>query len=358
MHRPVWTFAFFIICILVLPCAFLTHVSVSTLIPAISDLPANLVQGFDEVFKFAYLEKDATQVRKSSAEAVQLCGVTDAAVTCPSNPQPDTTDPTQLNDINAQPSKTAITNAFANSLRVVQRVANDKYFGTDDLKETADNLNKIVLELEKISPMMKCYAAIPTFCGIYMAGDGMVAGVGQVQMAIDSFTNSDIVKQWDAKKGLLIFLHVLPYFIALSLAFFGIFWYMGGVCCCCRGGTKSGTLALIPSVLLWLVSFIIYFLVLVTGVTVKYSADRIEVPVLKGKPMLDAVIEHIQTDFSEFWNVVFADLEHGLDLLLTASYFVVVTAFLQFFYMSLECCCCPYRRKAGAEEDAAIKDSE
>lgn len=98
--------------------------------------------------------------------------------------------------------------------------------------------------------------------------------------------------------------------------------------------------------LLWLGSFAIYAIVLVSGIVVKHMANKIEVPVLNGKPTLDLAIAHIQTNYPEFWKVVFSDMADGLDGLLMASYFFVAVCLLQAFYSSLEMCCCPYRAKA------------
>jgi len=182
--------------------------------------------------------------------------------------------------------------------------------------------------------------------------------MGQVDKAINEFKNSDVVKEWDDKKDLLTFLHALPYLSVIALLFFACFWWRGGVCCCCRDGTKAGTLALIPSILFWLVSFVIYAIVMFTGIVVKYMADKIEVPVLNGKPTLDAAITHIQTNYPEFWNVVFHDMVDGLDELLMASYFFVAVCLLQSAYSCLEICCCPYRAKAKKTEAEAAADNK
>jgi len=345
MQRPCWTITFAVICFLVVPGAILTHLSVGTLIPTISDLPVNIVKGFDEVFKFAHLEKDAGKVKTSAAAPLKECGIVSPLNTCPTT-SPDPSNPAQQGTISAAAARAEIKQAFATSLSVVSKIANDKYFGSADLKSTADNLNKMTSELNKIKDTMKCYEAIPTFCGIFKSADGLVSGMAAVNKALDAFKNGDIVKQWEDNKGLLTFLHALPYLTFMSLLLFACFWWKGGVCCCCRGGTKLGSCALIPSTLLWLVSFLIYAFVLVSGIVVKYMANQIEVPVLNGKPALDVAIAHIQTNYPEFWKVVFSDMADGLDMLLMASYFFVAVCLLQAFYSCLEMCCCPYRAKA------------
>jgi len=109
--------------------------------------------------------------------------------------------------------------------------------------------------------------------------------------------------------------------------------------------------------LLWFASFIIYAIVAVTGYAIKNMADKIEVPVLNGKPTLDLAIAHIQTNYPAFWNVVFSDMADGLDGLLIASYFFVAVCLLQAFYSSLEMCCCPYRAKAEKPSTEATADA-
>jgi len=352
MQRPCWTIAFGIICVLVVPGAVLTHMSVIELIPNIEDLPGNIVKGFDEVFKFAYLTQDSTNVKTASAGVVNSCGFSNAAVTCP-NFKVNTI--TQGQIVQTGAAKTAIQKAFTSSLSIVSRIANDKYLGTADLQATAKKLNKITADLNKIKPSMRCYEAIPTFCSIYTSADGIVGGIAEVDKAINSFKTSDAVTMFEDNKQLLIVLHALPYFLVLSLIFFGCFWWKGGVCCCCRGGTTCGTLALLPSILLWIASFVIYLVVMVVGLGIKYAAHKIEVPVLNGKPTLDVAIAHIQTNYPKFWNVVFADMVDGLDLLLLASFFFVAACLFQSFYSSLEICCCPYRKKA---EPKAAADAQ
>lgn len=352
MQRPCWTIAFGIICVLVVPGAILTHLAVSELIPEISDLPGNLVKGFDEVFKFAYLLSDSEVVKAEAATALSTqCGPFNAASQCP-NYSPQAAANLDQRSMQAAAAKLAINNAFGRSLGVVNGIANDKYFGTDDLKNTADELNKITGEMAKIKDSMKCYEAKPVFCGIFVSADGIVQGMAEVNKALDKFKTSEVVKQWDDNKSLLTFMHALPYFLVLSLIFFGVFWGLGGVCCCCRGGTKCGTLALIPSILLWLVSFVIYAIVMASGIAITVMADDIPVKGLKGEPSLKDAINHIQTNYPAFWEVVFAGMSTGLGKLLTASYFFVAVGLLQSLYTMFECCCCPYRKKAG-EEDAA-----
>jgi len=339
--------------LLVIPGILLTHLAVGKLIGPISDLPANIVKGFDEVFKFAYLEQDSKDVKASAGGAVGQCSVggvaLDAATVCPTNAY--SSDPTAYStadgsgNMNTVAANAAIQKSFATSLSIVQKVANDKYFGTEELQETADSLNKITQELNQLDPSMPCVAGVPAFCGIWDNGDKLVQGMAQVQAEIDKFEESDMIERWDEHKGILTFLHAVPYIMVIGLLFFTIFWWRGGVCCCCRDGTKCGTFALIGFVLCWLLSFIIYLVVLAVGCVFKFAANRLEITMLKGKPTLDEAVDHIQTNYPEFWNVVFADLEEGLDDLFKSSWFFTVASLVIVLYAMCECCCCPYRDK-------------
>jgi len=317
------------------------------LLPYLKDLPSNIVKGFDETFKFDHLEQDSLKVESAATDALAKCGIV-ANVTCAAGSYANVSSQASSNTSAEQAIMAA---SFEASLDVVNKVVNDKYFGIDDLKPTANSLNKIVEDMSKLNDTMKCSVSTPLFCSIYTSSEGIVAGVSTVNKAIDSFKTSDIVEKWDDYHKFLILLHGLPYIMVIALLFFSCFWLKGGVCCCCKGGTLA-TLALIPFSLFWLLAFVIYSIVCVIGVTVKYSSDRIDVPVLKGKPNLKQAIEHIETVFPEFWKLVFADLSDGLDLLLKASFFFVVACIIIALYSCCECLCCPYR-KASKEADKA-----
>jgi len=347
MDRPVWTIGFFAIWILLIPGVILTHWGVSSVIPPISDLPDNVVKGFDEVFKFKYLEEDSKKIVSTAGAQVEKCypgGLKKAAVVCPSQAYKADMQGFQQSGstMDAIQAKADINKIFQTSLDVVNRIANDKYFGNDDLKSTGEELTKIKSKVEEVPDTPPCTVGVPAFCEIYLSGDSIVGGMSQVNEAINKFKDSDIIKQWDEHKSLLTFLHALPYFMVLAMVFFSVFWLRGGICCCCHGGTKCGTFALLPMIVLWLASFVIYLIVLAVGMVFTVGADKIEVPALKGKPTLKESIDHIQTAYPEFWKVVFADLSDGLDSLFKASWVFTIVAIFVFFYACCECMCRPY----------------
>jgi len=293
------------------------------------------------------LEKDSQRVESAATAALSKCGIV-ANLSCARG--------TYSNFSSSQTSNTTIeqaeiTASFQRSLGVVSKVANDKYFGVDDLKPTADSLNEIIDDLKELNGTMVCSKSTPLFCSIYNSAGSIVAGMSSVNKAINAFENSEPVQRWEDYQDFVILLHGLPYIMVVALLFFTCFWMKGGVCCCCKGGTICGV-AVIPFALFWLISMSIYTLICFIGLILKYAADKIEVPMLKGKPNLEQAINHIETAFPEFWKLVFASMEHGLNLLLNASVFFVVAGIIAAFYSLAECCCCPYRKSAQEKEKA------
>lgn len=362
-----------------MPGILLTHLSVSKVIPAIGDLPKNIVKGFDEVFKFKDLEADSGKIKVESKEVVETCGrditwcsVSKDQVFCTPDQQLIQQQAAALaaggnipgnipgnvpgnipgggrrlnypacSPTNTAKAKSTIERVFATTLNIVERVTTDKYFGTKDLQSTADNLVDIQKQLEKVKPLMDCSTAVPLFCEMYSSSDSIVNGMAEVNKAIDTFKKSDLIKQWDDNKGFLTVLHALPYFMVIALVSITFFWYKRGVCCCCEGGTYMGC-CFLPFYVFWLVSFIIYAIVLGVGTALRYASNSIEVPVLKGKPKLDEAIDHMQTKFPEFWKVVFADLEDGLSQLWDAAVVFTLIALCIFVYSNALCCCRPYK---------------
>merc|ERR1711879_231612 len=74
-------------------------------------------------------------------------------------------------------------------------------------------------------------------------------------------------------------------------------------------------------------------------------------PMLKDKPKLDLVIEHVKTEFAPFWELVFAPMVEGLVSLFNASCFFVPVILIIALYGLLMCCCCPYSGTKGGLED-------
>eukprot|EP00928_Gymnodinium_smaydae_P000087 TRINITY_DN10037_c0_g2_i3.p1 TRINITY_DN10037_c0_g2~~TRINITY_DN10037_c0_g2_i3.p1 ORF type:complete len:414 (+),score=70.11 TRINITY_DN10037_c0_g2_i3:60-1301(+) len=338
MERPCWTITIALIWVLTVPGIFWTHVAVSNLVPGLQDLPQKIVKGFDETFKFASLEQGSKDIKTASLAALSKCSATpnDAC----SYPTPVSLGPKK----NVKAEKDTIVAVFDTSLTIVQKVVNDKYFGIDDLKETADNLNDIKTEVESAPDEMECPVVEKTFCEIHNNADKITDGLGQVNGALDKFRDNSIVSSWKEYSGRLAGLHALPWILVIGNCLFMIFWYRGGTCC-------PWGLCLIPFTLLWLVNFVLYIVILAAGVAIMYGADRVRMDMLKGQPTLDLVISHIKTEFADFWTVVFVPLVDGLMSLFNASCFFVPVILLIMIYALLMCCCRPYSRKAEVADE-------
>mmetsp|Transcript_19259 Transcript_19259/g.36042 ORF Transcript_19259/g.36042 Transcript_19259/m.36042 type:complete len:349 (-) Transcript_19259:24-1070(-) len=341
MQRPAWTICFFLLWVIILPGAILTHLALVESIPWLEDLPENIGKGLDDTFKFAFFKDDTMKVQEAAKVAVEKCNVNVSI--CETKNYPNSYTKTTSN---TSVERQLIAQKLDSSLMSVNKIAHDKYFGIDELKPTANELETITQEFSQVKDdVMPCQQATPIYCEIYISADLIIEGFADVDKALDKFKNGEIIKTWSDYSSYLVCLHAMPYILIIGLLFFTFFWMRGGVCCCCRGGTKTGFLLLFY-VILWLVCFILYFVVCVVGIAIKYASDKFKVSIFEDDPTIEDVLEHIQTKFPEFWKLVFADMEDGLDILLKASFFMVVGSILISIYSCCECCCCPYREKA------------
>jgi hypothetical protein len=344
-ERPVWTGCLIFLWILLIPGILFTHVAIGKLIPPLTDLPVNIVKGFDDIFKFASLEADSNQIKVLSQQALTKCGYTQTAgASCPTN----VNDQTQVDTSTEQ---TQINSLFDSSLNTVETVTGDIYFGVPDLQNTNAQLREITNQVSQAQSETNypCYAVIPQYCATWEAADSIVVGIGQVNSAIDSFKDTKEVKDWEDNSSFFQFLHALPYFGVVAMLFFTCFHAKGGVCCCCKGGSKCACVALIPYLIFWLVSFVIYLIILAVGIAVRKGQDKVYVDALNGRPSVKQAIDHVQTTYPDFWNLVFADMESALATLFTAALFVTLANILIVFFSMFECCCRPFKK----DEEAA-----
>lgn len=347
MERPAWTVCLMILWILILPALIFTHVSVGKLAPAVGDLPSNLAKGFDIVFGFASLQADSMSIQTAANAALAKCGRAPAPGGCASSTDQNTQDVTAEKD--------TIAAAFQNSLNTIGRVTNDKYLGTDSFQSTNTNIQTMLNEQAKLSPTMPCAAIVSVYCQMHSSATAIINGIGQVNAQIATFKSSDIIKSWEDNKQFLSFLHALPYFLIIGMLFFTFFWYQGGVCCCCRKGTKSGCFALPCFALFWLTAFVIWAIIGGLGTVLRMTSDKIEVPVLKGKPNLHEVTKHFEQNFPKFWDTVFKGLYEGCEMILPCAWLFFFVIVCIFFYSCCLCCCTPYR---GPDEDAVAPASK
>jgi hypothetical protein len=319
----------------------------------VKNLPSNIVAGFDNVFKFASLESDSGRIATTSLSAMAQCNYDPTATTigggqrgCPTTSNPYTNSST----VDTTANKDEITGIFTNTLGTVTRVTNDPYFGTPDLQPTADSLNDILSSVNSISASMSCTQAVVTYCAMWDNSNGIIDGMSSVNSAIDKFKNGDETKSWEDHADIFTFLHVLPYFSLIALAFFTFFHYKGGVCCCCHGGSKCACLALIPFMLFWLVAFIIFLVVMAVGTATIIAADEIYVDELNNRPSVSQIVDHLQTAFPEFWDLVFEDLVKGLKITWVASIMFTINHLLILLYTCCECCCRPFKKDEEAPQ--------
>jgi len=348
-ERPAWTCCLIFLWILMVPGILFTHIAIGKLVSPIVHLADNIVIGFDNVLQFGNLETGSKRISVVSVQAMAKCNYNPSISGCPGNNYNDQT------SVDTTTEKTELTGIFSSSLSTVQKVANDKYFGTPDLQPTADNLNAIITNMGQISSPMQCSSVVRAYCKIWQESDSIVDGIGQVNAAIDTFKNSKESKSWNDNADFFTFLHCLPYFTVFAMVFFTFFHWKGGICCCCKGGSRCACLALIPFFLFWFVSFLIFLIIVLAGIVVKVSLDRVHTGELNGNPTLEQAINHIQTEFPEFWNAVFEDMVSGLAVLLTAAFFMTTANIVIAFYTCCQCCCRPFQKKEEKKEEVGME---
>lgn len=322
------------------------HVAIDQLIPDLEHLPDNLKKGFGVVFKFDDLERDSDKTKDEAATALGKCGVTPPCGSDPTSGVVNNPQAAQVVDTN--PEKQKILQLFENSLSTVRVVTNDPYFGTPEMASTGDDLNKMTRDVNAIDTNAPCAANIPLFCSLYDTSNEVVNGVSEVNDQINKFTDSEMVQEWKENADYLQALHGLPYILVISSAFFLCFWWRDGACwccCCCKDGSKLGCLYIFPHAFFWLVFFIINTIVFAIGILVPIASEDLKLDVLNNKPTLKVFMEHLETKFPEFYDLVFKGLIDGLNGMWRASAVFEFFSIAIIMYGCCMCCCRPYRRE-------------
>mmetsp|Transcript_84959 Transcript_84959/g.132776 ORF Transcript_84959/g.132776 Transcript_84959/m.132776 type:complete len:365 (+) Transcript_84959:72-1166(+) len=342
--QKVWTAVFACTWILLLIGTITWVVAVVQLVPPLADLPDNLVKGFDVVFGFALLQADSDSIKLASTTALAKCGVIPS--NCPSNyPYNSATVDTNI-------EKATVSAAFQSSLAKVQKVTNDIYFGVPDFQSTATELNNILANFNNIDANgMPCAGASPLYCSMYSSAGVIVDGIGQVNAQINSFTKSDIVSDWKDASDYLYGLAVFPLLLIIAaLCFCGV-WYRDGTCICCADGTKCGCAMTCCHAFWWLIFFVLVTVIAAISVVAKYGQNRVKLDMLNHDPSVKDFLNHVQTSFPEFWNMVFADMEEALLNIFRSSVTMWVFCVVIVFYGVCMCCWRPYSQ--GAEYKVA-----
>lgn len=324
----------------------LFHVGLQKLIPPLEDLPENLEKGFDVVFGFASLESSARDIEAHSRQALLMCGVSMTQLrSCDRIPTPVP----QWKMADTNPKRRAIKQIFENVLARIQRITNDKYFGTEALQSTANNLNTILQKLNEIEedPMLnhaghvECVGTNPLYCEINDSAGDIISGVAKVDAEMKKFTNNDVVEQFKDYRDYIDYLHALPYILVISALFFCCIWWFDGRCC----HSKKGCCALILHLFFWLVFFIVTSVVCAVGFVIRYKKDEVSIDELNGEPNLDEVLTHISKYYPEFHALVIADLEEGGESFFYAAFVFEAFCIIIVMYGFVVCCCKPYDKK-------------
>lgn len=317
----------------------LYHSAVIELKPHLAELPDNMAKGFYDVFKFAALEADSQDTKVQAITALAKCGV--LPVMCSSSyPVTSMTSSTVA-------EKAKILANFNNSLMSVMKICNDKYFGTDALAGVGADLNKMLADVAAVDATnAPCVGTNALYCSMYASSDSVKQSVAGVNAEIDKFTTGKMVTEWKDNASKLDLLHILPYILVISALFFLCFWYRDGACwCCCfcKDGSKMGCLYILPHAFFWLLFFITNSIIFGVGLVIMIAADDIKVDSFKGKPSVKDLLDHIETQYPEFWDLVLGGVTKGLGALWKAAVVFEVFSIVIVAYGCCMCCCRPYR---------------
>eukprot|EP00928_Gymnodinium_smaydae_P018323 TRINITY_DN1697_c0_g2_i1.p1 TRINITY_DN1697_c0_g2~~TRINITY_DN1697_c0_g2_i1.p1 ORF type:complete len:375 (+),score=89.53 TRINITY_DN1697_c0_g2_i1:61-1185(+) len=341
MIRPAWTIAFAIIWVIIVIGAIIMHSALASLVPALQGLPAGLDEGFNVVFGFDQLVTQSENMKTSSTNAIEKCEA-DAETYCNAQRECNGIGANRVQkDMNTE--KDEIVAAFDKGLEKIIKIGTDKYFGMDSFQDAASKLTDIRDELDSLDANGPCCATTKLFCEMRKNSDELSKMGTEIRNMIATFTQNDGVVMFEAQTGNLMALHALPYVLVLSTVFFAVLWYKNGACCCCSNGSCIQVVCLIlPQVVFWLVAFVIMAIFAGIGWAFSIVILPMQMPGFKGEPTIADLLDHIQTEFSGFWDAVFADMVDGLQEFRTASTVFTVACILVILYSCCFCCCRPY----------------
>jgi len=324
------------------------HYSLTNLIDPLADFPHNLEKGFYEVLRFDHMSQDAARIQNASSQGLSQCGLLqNASIACPNN-YSDPSPITRTENITRPIDN--ITGAFENSMQLINKVANDKYLGVEKLKDTQVATNRILEQLEQLknnstNGTMECVASNPIFCSIHTSSQTLLDGVADVKKTINDFVDNEFAKQVKSYSDYTKLLIALPYVFVLSMLFFTC-WFVTDGKCICGGVSFFGCCALIPYLLLWFLFFVVCSIVVGIGAAFQFVLQDEKVPGVMGEPTLRELLQHIETKFPEFWDVVFKDLGEPLLHFWYASCIYWVVCLLVFLFGCCMYSCGPYRKSA------------
>lgn len=351
MERPAWTICFGVLWLIIFAAVIIMHLALIKVVPSIQDFPTNLQDGFEEILGLEEMQSLAKKVKTNSEDALQKCSLLSGICsTIESNPSAagpfcssTTVDPTSERD--------GIKGAFDDGLSKLQKIGNDKYLGTSDMEAASDEVDAMMAELDGITSTEDCCTVAGAFCVTWRSGDELEKQYSTVKDGVDSFTSGEAIDTFNRYAGNLKYLHALPWVLVLSSLAFVVMWMKNGACCCCKNGSLVQAIGLsLPQGLLWLISFLIMTVFAAVGYAFEFYVLEQEVgDDFKGDPTVGDLLVHFQTEFPEFWDIVFADMESGLALFrISASIFVIVCLFIA-VYSCCFCCLRPYSTEPVAD---------
>jgi hypothetical protein len=250
----------------------------------------------------------------------------------------------------------AISAAFDKGLSKIMKVGSDKYLGLPDFKDVSEKLGVISDDLAALDVKGECCGTNQLFCSIRDQANNL-AGMGTtVNDAIDDLIDNDMTKLLKENASYLQAVHALPYILVLSMVLFTLLWWKNGACCCCTNGTcfQTGCI-IVPQVILWFVAFGIMAAFTVVGWAVTIILLPMKTPedLFEGRPTFKELLNHIQETFTEFWDIVLADLIASMDTFRTATTIFTFACIFIIIYACCFCCCRPYATGEKSGEEAA-----
>jgi len=345
--KMICTGCFGVCWILLLVATYMLHQAIEVLVPEIVDLPDNLRAGFYDGFGFKTLQEEAEKIQASASAALAKCDVVAANAGCDNPVSP------WLKESDTEAELAAIQASFAATLDQINAVVSDKYLGVEQFQETADSLNNITGEVDKVQAELDkypggnppCEATNQLYCGMYGASIALVNGTGAVFAQIDTFVDGKEVKQFKDMAGLLSLLHALPYVLWISMFFFTCFWMVDKPACCCCSTNKGAGVAYCFHLFLWFFFFIVTVIFCGIGYGIKEGGKTQKMTgVLKNDPTLVEFIDHLETEYPGFYNVVLRDLIAGMAAFLNAFTGLAIIVIFILGYGCGICCTCgkPY----------------
>jgi hypothetical protein len=344
--KKIWTGIYTVTWLLLFVGVIFWMMAVSKLLPSITDLPENLSAGFDSVFGFSSMEADGGKVKDAASAALLKCG---------SNyPSCSSYSPTGVGpNVDTTVEYEKILAAQANSLTKLKKVTTDKYLGVDTFASSASSLTEIQTKMDdlKIVTNSQCSVQIGLYCGLYESGNAIITGMSGVNDQLDKFTSSDMVKTWKDTSGNLKVMYIFPFILIISALFFCCTWVKDGTCCC--RASKTGCCLSCCHVFFWFVFFILVTVIMAVAIVIKMNTDEVKVPVVKDKPTIKVLMDHLEKEFPGFYNKVFKDMIEGLLGIHNASVLMWVFCIVIFSYGCCICCCKPYER---AKDSGKVAD--